>query len=47
MLNNKDGTSNMSLTGSVFGAAASKKASFVIGEESSATINSQKDDDQS
>ena len=45
MLNNKDGTSNMSLTGSVFGAAASKKASFVIGEESSATISNQKDED--
>jgi hypothetical protein len=45
MLNNKVGTSNMSLTGSVFGAAASKKASFVIGEESSATISNQKDED--
>jgi hypothetical protein len=44
MLNNKDGTSNMSQTGSVFGAAASKKASFVVGDESS-TINNQKDDD--
>lgn len=47
MLNNKDGTSNMSQTSSVFGAAASKKASFVVGEEYSATINNQKDEDQS